>query len=826
MSSSREYIKLLHLFFALIFICGFSQLAVASQYLTDNSLVKLIAGDNRDILVTPKPNSQGISYATFTSFTVDRALAIMNEEKDGDSNSASKLIIIQADSINLLGRIDLVGVTADILFISTNVNYNFNCTNCSMSNFGRVTFAQAMPLYDANYYPGVLNLLSSGSMVINGLSTSHVASVEFISKNISVDGQVNTQEKGSYTSDGNFQLNPTGSLIVGAGGINIFSGFNIDYKQLTLKQPINGATLLMPSTLSVTSQAVHIATAAPIVFSGNIKTTSDAVTAANYQGHISAIEESIKIYSLFDGADVTINGSLVSDNLVDIQGATNLNVNGTINTKSLNLVAGSKLNQRGTSDFFTASVAADVLENNGRFTGRTIQIATKHDLQNRFGGKIFADDIKLSSQFSVVRNGSQYPFKPASDVPLVLSQSALDSNHLGTINGIPFNGATKVNDLSALILGKTITIVAAGNVENINPYFEFTLDPTVWANGVPFKQDKAEQVQIVADDTLSIGSFTYVLNSSAILGVNNPGGDFIVSAPYVTNERYNTQVVIQPFSSTTTSGGATTTTTGIESALVVFSPPGVIYSFSPLGFYFTVKNGGFVNNTAYFEVLNNATFTSSKTATEIETSKVTSIGIALQQKLNGSTTVKTLSISECLQKLSAYEGASRACYNNLQVTNYSNLAGTTNESMQGTLFSVKGTISGAASEFYGTNHLAIDDANKEQINNFIAANSGQNGTFQNKMISSNGSTLTTTYSYTQSATLSADGKSLYIIQNGTQIAHSGTGTGEAEGRFLGAQTTSRTVASYNLADWLAAKFAELKVALMSMLQAFQNWLNG
>ena len=182
------------------------------------------------------------------------------------------------------------------------------------------------------------------------------------------------------------------------------------------------------------------------------------------------------------------------------------------------MIAGNKIVQRGTSEFISAVIAASALDNNGKMMGRTLQIATKQELQNRFGGKLLADDIQLSSQYGAVRNGSQYPFKPKDDLPLVLRPDSPTDIHFGTINGIPFTGATKVSDLSAAILGKTITITAASNVENINPYIEYTLDTKTWANGVTFNQDKASQVQLVADNTLKIGSTSFVLNSSAVMG--------------------------------------------------------------------------------------------------------------------------------------------------------------------------------------------------------------------------------------------------------------------------------------------------------------------
>ncbi len=677
--------KLFRQTIAIILFTIFNSWAAASQFVAVSPDIKTISGLDTDVMVTVTPNIAQISYSKLSSFSVDRPLKIMNtSDAHGIANGkVAKLIVINADYINLLSSIELVGETADLLLISSNQNYSINCASCSFTNFGRVTIALATPTLDTNNNPGILNLLSAGTLTVNNLSTSVVASLELIAKSVSVNGKINTQLRASYTSDGSYQINPNGSLIVGAGGVNIFAGFNIDYATLTLKKPVAGASLVLPSTCAITTQAVHIASAAPLILSGIINTTSDAVSTANYRSRVAAIEESIEIYALNDNTDISLNGTLSSDNIIDIQGAGNININGNIKTKTLKMIAGNKIVQRGTSEFISAVIAASALDNNGKMMGRTLQIATKQELQNRFGGKLLADDIQLSSQYGAVRNGSQYPFKPKDDLPLVLRPDSPTDIHFGTINGIPFTGATKVSDLSAAILGKTITITAASNVENINPYIEYTLDTKTWANGVTFNQDKASQVQLVADNTLKIGSTSFVLNSSAVMGVNNPEGKFIISAPYITNERYNTQAVVQPFESTP--AGSNITTTGTESALMVFSPPGIIYSFSPLSFYFTIKTGGFINNTAYFEVLNNATFTSNRTANEPETSKVTSIGLALQQQLNGQTITKTWTLRECQAAAGNDEGKSRACTYNLATPTYTSLSGAIQESMRGTL---------------------------------------------------------------------------------------------------------------------------------------------
>jgi hypothetical protein len=803
----------------------------ASQISTSDTRVKLIELDAADSLVPATANAQQNSYTVMDSFRLDRPLKIINTA-DAHGGAAAKLIVIKADFIELKSSIELIGEVADLLIISSNPNYSFTCNACSFTNFGRVTLAQAVPALDANNLPGLLTLLPYGSLLINGLTTQQVASLEVIAQNISIDGNINTQLKGSYTDGGGYTLNPNGSLIIGAGGINVFAGFNMNYPDLAIQRifnnintyklprqlPSSDATLSIPATATITTQSVHIATAASVVVDGSINTQSDVISTANYRGKLAAIDEAIEIYSFSPFVRITINGALRTDNRVDIRGSYDVFSNGVIAAKTFNVTTAAKLTQRGEAEFFEANLAASEFENNGKLMGRVLKVATKGALQNRFGGKLLADTIELSSQAGVIRNGSQYPFKTQDDMPVILKPDSATNIHFGTINGIPFSGAAKVNDLSAAILGKNITLAAGNNVENINPYFEYTLDTAQWANGVVFDEVRAAQVQLVAENTLFIASGTYVLNSSAIMGVNNKYGEFRVSAPYVTNERYNTKVVVQPIAG------------GTESALMVYSPPGMIYSFAPLGFYFTQSYGGFINNTAYFEVLNSATFTSSPNG-ETEASRVTSIGLQLQKNLDGGTFTDNRSINDCIaQSTDKSLSGTMSCVYNPGVTKY--IAGSKTIDMQGTLFSVLGDIKGATTEFYGTNHVAINDAKRDAINDFIAANTGStrketitdvtysysrscDSYGQNCTVTGSSHGETYTWDFTRSAALSVDGTTITVTDNGVRTRADGTET-----------TKDIVVKTVTVSEWITKAFADIKAALVKLLQDFDNWLKN
>ncbi len=847
---------------AMFFLGVASQWATASQFTSQPTNVKIVAGSTADMLVPATPNSGLISYSKFTGFLVDRPLKIINTIDTHSSirSPTAKLIIIEASSINLRSNIEIVGETADLLIVNRTSGVTFSCTNCSFTNIGRVTLATAIPTFDSLYNPGDLAPVSS-SLRINGLSTDRVASLELIGQFVSLSGLINTQARGSQLSDGSYQLNPSGGLIIGAGGVNVFSGLVMSYPTLSVGARKNSSALSFTSGVQIASQAVHISTAAPFTMGGVITTKSDVATAVNYRGSLSAVEESIKIYSFSDSGSLIIGGMMHSDNLIDVRSSSDLVFNGNMLAAGLIGIAGGKLthnamgtmslpgkaarwtvSKEGNSDIvknaacatdqpadttkalvcLSAFFSAGSIDNNGSIKGQSVLMAAINELQNRYGGKILADNIQLSSQTSFVRNGSKYPFKPAVDQPKIFAPIDPNNIPLGTvtIDGAPFlaagTGASKV-DTTALVLGKNITIVASGNVENVNPYVELTTTPEAWINGVVFSPAKSARVQILADNNLKIGSSTYLLNSSAYMGVGNPGGSFFVSAPSIANQRYSTQAAIQPYSRTVNS----VTTTGTEAALMVYSPPGVIYSFSPLTFNLGAA-GNFVNNTSYFEVLNDATFSN------LDVNRLINIGLNVHSVVN--TSVNNLYVS-CMikidisgsdetagRRIAAEQEKCNASYGGTTVAE-----GTVIEAQQGTLFSVKGNVNGEKSDLFVTNHDVMTEMKNQVIADYILAHTGVNtisGSDRATLPVTNGGNIS--YDYASTFKLSLDGTSFlsnYVVTS-ADTSQCGSECISYRGKGVIFNESSESVA-----DVLARKFAEMKALLIEAINKLMALLS-
>jgi haemagglutination activity domain len=823
------------MFFALILCAVFSGQSYAVIVPTDGA--KLTSISSVQYLTPKEPDSKGISYNRFSDFSSGSSVVITNTTKfDNDVLvEAAKVIVIESNQINLTGKIEIVGETAEVILVNPSSSAYF--TNVQFRNISRLTLATANLNYgSASQNIGVITPRSGSELIINGIDAKGVAEVNLVTSGINLNGEINTNKRANYLPNGGYQLEDNGNLVVGSGGVNVFYGVKVNYLTYEI---IPTLTNLTPLTLGgkIMAASSKIVSVAPFIHTGVIDTTSDILSSTQYQGNLVAIEEGVSLLMPMVDLPVTLNGSIYSDNKVSVSAGGDLIVNGVVHTKIFNSYIKNQLLNRGKIDAsYKVEIATGSMENNGLIKAKDVQVAGDQSLQNRFGGRIFADVIGLTSKNGVVRNGSQYPFKPKDDLVTLLKPDDPQNIKVATINGIPFTGATKVSDLSALILGKSITISANQNIENINPYFEFTLNPNLWDAGIPFNSLKSEQVQIIAENSLQLKSNTYVVNSSAIMGVNNYAGQLLIESPNIANERYNTQMVIDPFSSTTTAAdGSLVTVSGNQTNLMLFSPPGVIYSFAKLGFYFPTASGGFINNTAYFEVFNDADFVNLLPNQTTASSVVTSIGLALEQQVLTREQTYITSSKGCTNRPYNYfdEASSRMYYQYCGAwgTNSTSQVNQTSQEMYGTLFSVKGNINGKASNLYGTNHQSIDYIKKQIIQNQIDAYGVKNYTTTQTMTdyaphSTTKSELSRVVSITEYLALSADGNFINLVRDGIVLSATGNVVNAASAAFKNTPQFTEQTQTVSVTDLVKQKWVEMKAALVKLLQDFQAWWNN
>lgn len=813
---------------------SYSQLSILTKDAGQDSVI-LVSGQASDILTPAAPNSSGMSVMRFTNFDVKRPLNIINVTDS--ARVAAKLIVIETSLLNLRSSVEIVGEKADVLFINKSNSAATLCSSCSLKNISRATIAAGSVVY-AGGWPGQITLTSGSSININNLNAAGVGAVELIAPYVVLNGTTNTQLRAAYGNDGSYLLSDSGALAVGYGNVDVYAGFNYQYSTLDLTATSASRSYGVVVNGIIKTQAAKILSTNPINMAGIVDTTSDMASSVSYRGTLTLVEESIKIATLVNGKGLYLNGKLFSDKSIQVSSAGELINSGIITADSLEGNAKLRFTNRGQLNIKTIKISAESMENNAWINGRNVILVAQGALLNRFGGKISGASVELVSTAGYIRNGSQYPFKPANDsFTLLTADSEMDIG-LSTfsINGVPFQGATKVADLSAQIIGDKVALKAEQNIENINPYFEYTLDPEKWRSGVVFNYQKADQVQLIADTQLDISAGTYIVNSSAIMGVNDPAGRLHIVAPNVANERYTTEAVIQPFTRSVPTSNGSSTTTGFESLLVVFSPPGIMYSFAPVEFKFSSASGGFINNTSYFEVLNKADFVAVN-GTQVVPGKVTSIGLALQDKLVGSSSVVVTSDKGCTNKFvynsgpntPSAEAQGRAYYascGSWGANSNIDLSGQTTEQMRGTLFSVKGNLNGISTSVDGKNHRMIEDMDKDFLAAEIARNTWSQAK-ENKGSNNNGNYVVY-YTLNSTSKLSADGKSIItsVIAGVTNV------TGTLSAGNQGPPAEIQKVISENktiiqkVEEFLIAQYQAMKTTIINALAAFDSWWNS
>ncbi|MEY4589581.1 MAG: hypothetical protein RL497_1657 [Pseudomonadota bacterium] len=814
-----------------------------SKILTDSG-----SGLKQDLFVPAKANKAGISFNSTAKFDVQKTLKIINTSNiDPNTNAelAAKVIIIQSAYINLASTIEIVGVTADILLISNASSTNFKCTSCTFKNIGRLTLAHGVAKnINSNITAvGQIDLGAvSGTMAIGSLTAPGAVSLEILSNYLELTGTINTNQRASNHPAGGLELNPNGPRTIVSGGINVYtSDIAVTYEnaQIAIVRP-KDRLITLGGQLNAAS--VNIKSAAPLVLETIISTRGDALANSVYRGAVAAVSEGVVINTIADDksqiSHLTLNKSISTDGTLAINASGNVTVGAPVWANQFHVTAMGKTLQRATVKTDITSVSATSFENNGLMRARIVNVYAENEIQNRFGGAIFSDTVNLTSQLSYVRNGSLQPFRPANGALLLLQPDQSSTSDLSTfeLENLNTTGATKVTDLSARIAGKNIQISAATNVENINPYFVFTKNADDWTAGIPFDVASAARVAITAENSLKIKAGNYVVNSSALMAVNSyspattENGSpvsatacnaipqlgavitpFYIDAQNVANERYMVKALmdtdIKP--PTTSQNGSLTTTEeskNLVSNLYVYSPPGIMYSFAPIGIKLSAA-GEFINNAAYFEILSDSYF--------MGDGKVSSLGLALEKQNFYSAQSVIREASECMHE-STSEGFGRCT----SVSNsQSSSNGTTiKNDLQNTLFAVAGKTCGVTTRGEFKNHEVLKDIKSDVLTSFMETLFVDTRTVSISTGGLNVSSGPKIVKTKTTAALSEDGKQVIVTQSSIYSDDiQGNNAGPEENLVIG---------TYPVWDTLVTKLTEIKIAFMQTLDSFIAWLNG
>ncbi|PCK02280.1 MAG: hypothetical protein COA42_22270, partial [Alteromonadaceae bacterium] len=329
-------------------------------------------------------------------------------------------------------------------------------------------------------------------------------------------------------------------------------------------------------------------------------------------------------------ADLTINGQLLSDNKIQISSLDKLTLNGELKAGVVFLA-----DRDGTIN--TGLIEGDIVEsgsgyfiNEGNILAQQALIEAVGSIYNQFGGRISGSNVTLISTESSVINGSRSDktYNPA-DLPPLLMEAYIPADHkYGIYEDVANFGTGLRTNLSATISANNLKI-RSERFENINPYHLTKGDGVSWIAGVDLDLEKSRQVSVLAEQSLQISASEYLLNASAILGLNQ-SGQFIINTPTLVNERYRIEATLAEVGHRTFSDvgdqlgvenisglintglQSNVSENNVETYLSAYSPPAVMYSFGDLlfsdGNENNVTDSTFTNKFSILEVFGDTHF--------------------------------------------------------------------------------------------------------------------------------------------------------------------------------------------------------------------------
>lgn len=583
----------------------------------------------------------GISYNEFSSFNVStKKLVIYNGISSDTASPLIQTIIIKAPNISLTNEIEIIGSPANVLLVSSGT---VTCSNCSFSNFGRVTLASSLlssrDIISSTAVIGSLEAVQNGQVVVNNISSPGIQSLELFAHDVKTSGILDINLRADLHPEGGLVMHSQGTKIVGSGGINVYSGkLSLNYEDLKVTNAImEDRTLSLDGTFKAASIAVVSPNNIEISSSTSLNTITDALSTSTINGQFYSPIEGVFIQIVGkDTADkkfgqILIKGRVSTDGILMLKGLADIVLNNSVLAKNTSIIARDIVTNLGFIQSQKTDIAAKVFINEGDINSSVVNVETEGNIYNSFGGDIKSNIVILKSNNGNVVNGSRSIVKSYS-----LSSSTLPINTDITMlkHGIFYDLNENGNPetiTSANIIGNDISI-QANAFENINPYFITKTSADNWDSGIAVNNTLARQVSLQAENRLEIKAKNYLLNSSAVLGLNQDGM-FIVNTPLLSNERYRLEVenfvYNQVLYSPDKSREHDQASVGLETRISTYSPPGRMYSYGEFRFSDGSSTDAiseqFINEFSYFESFGNAHF---------HQTQIKSVGMELSQTLS------------------------------------------------------------------------------------------------------------------------------------------------------------------------------------------------
>lgn len=612
----RSFTAINILKFMLLLVFAFSSMSSFSSNITvllnnTGTLYSPGIGEQNDLLVKSFKNNDDISFNSFNRFELtSKPLTIYNGISVADDSlgpDSAKLIIIQAELINLSQEIRVIGKPADLLIISPN---NITCSQCSFTNIGRVTIA------NATYFNDELQTIDSGIVTINDLTAPGIQSLEVIAERINLAGTINTNFRADIHPENGMFVTDNGAKVIGGGGVNLYPGrFLIDYNTLQIKSAQATYTHTVTADISSASIAITSPNTIDLPSQFTLNTANDAISSSVRNGQFYAPLEGIFLNTLISSsANIDLSGKLITDNSIALKSFNDINIYASNNiiTKDFEVISQNVISNAGSIQTTNLVAASKSYINTGNTNANIVTIEVDTNIFNSYGGEIKAKTVTLIANDGSVINGSrsEHINYTLPEIDLILNYSALE---WGLKSVSPTTGSNASN-LSAHILANNIYIEAK-RFENINPYYLVKPSGSDWDDGIMVNNHTANQVVIEAENNLKIKAHQYILNSSAIMGLNQQG-NFHVSTPLFANARYHLKVDSFKYTQVTYNSSTSRATDinldeGVTTKIIEYSPPGRVYSFGEFKFSTldqTSINSTFSNEFSYAEFFDDSYF--------------------------------------------------------------------------------------------------------------------------------------------------------------------------------------------------------------------------
>ncbi|HBC3402721.1 TPA: FhaB protein, partial [Vibrio parahaemolyticus] len=403
---------------------------------------------------------------------------------------------------------------------------------------------------------------------------------------------------------------------------------------------IKSATLSTAwSTIKGKFRAATIAVASPnnIAVDADMSTMSDALSTSQHRGKLYAPTEGIFVQSLgkyknpsHQNIHISANAKLSTDNHLSLKSLSTIRILKQGNKQAkviggdMTLIARNDVHQQGYVAADEVKVSANQFINNGVVESANIDVETEKSIYNSFGGKVLGKNVTLYSKSGAVINGSRTDKAVYLDEALTIGGEGYEvKKQFGIWQALKDHSAIKsansASNLSASILADNLDIQAK-RIENINPYHLEKSNSVNWDAGIRVNGIKANQVAIEAERSLKLKASAYVLNSSAIMGLNG-GGEFLVNSPIFSNERYEISFESYPYRVVEYSQDDSKKNeighykSGTETKILTYSPPGRVFSFGDFQFSRggtsdpkKVQSSKLFNEVSYFQAFKDARF--------------------------------------------------------------------------------------------------------------------------------------------------------------------------------------------------------------------------